>query len=580
MRLPSGRGSRGEGRRRDDDVDTGPGAYGRGRTRLVGGGGPGYGGPPPGYPGYPGYGDDDGYQGRYVPAGPKHRPARRRRYRRGRGAGRRLPAVSVRLLTLVAFVVCVVLVAAGVGLTRETSSTHRATPAAVMAANTNCTLIVPENPLSPLGLATPYRLTATNPAQGPCHEANPDQAAFVQAAIINTKTGQISIYDPLVIDSGTTPVAAPVVPTLAVSSVVALWFGYNGANLTLAGADQMIGPSPSQPLSMDLSARTSSQLPASTGYEFPASAPTSDFLLEQANCVSGEDINGKFSTFTQVGACDATAFFTAAEAAIAAHKLKVPRPGTAADGQTCPTARSFALVDQDQGDSVTTQYLAEPGGQVAQDTAANRRDLTGASVLSNGTDSGLLARFVDPALDCAPWEVPNQTDGGARTSALPLAELQAATWAGKQGSGPVALVPLNDPMTLDSYANFNAGKTDAFRANVDMSPLPAGESPRQYCADLEQIQGGRLQQDVNLLMKAPSPTPATADNLFTFMALRLKNSFVNLDCAAYGQRNDVSTTVDGAGVVVGACFARPAAPLTPGPGNPMASRKTCPATTG
>ena len=62
---------------------------------------------------------------------------------------------------------------------------------------------MPENPLSQMGLATPYLLTATNPAAGACHEANPNQTAFVQSAIINTKTGQISIYDPLVIDMGT-----------------------------------------------------------------------------------------------------------------------------------------------------------------------------------------------------------------------------------------------------------------------------------------------------------------------------------------------------------------------------------------
>jgi hypothetical protein len=478
------------------------------------------------------------------------------------------------VLSAIAFVACVVLVVAGVGLSRMT--TNRTIPAAAAAANPNCTLVVPENPLSQMGLATPYLLTATNPAAGACHEANPNQTAFVQSAIINTKTGQISIYDPLVIDMGTTPVAAPVVPKIPMNSVVAIWFGYNGSNLTLAGADQMAGVSPSQPLSMDRAAAASS----AGGFEFPASAPTSDFLLQQAVCVSGEDINGKFSTFTQVAACNATAFFTAAEAAIAARKLKVPSPGTAVDGQSCPTARSFALVDQDPSESVTAEYLAEPGGQTAQDTAANRQALTGASVLSNGSDSGLLDQFIDPALHCAPWEVHNQTDGGALTSALPLDELQAAVWAGKQGSGPVALVPLNDPMTLDAYANFNTDKTDAYRANVDMSPLPAGESPGQYCADLEQIQGSRLQQDVNLLMKAPSPVPAVADNLFTFMSLRLKNSFVNLDCAALGQANDVSTTLNGAGVVVEACFARQVAPATAGAGNPTAGRKTCPATTG
>ena len=508
-------------------------------------------------------------------SGPKHRPVRQRRYRRGRGAVGRFPAIPAPVLAGAAVVACAVLVLAGVGLSRA-SGRAPATVAAAAADNANCTLIVPANPLSSLGLATPYLLTATNPAQGACHEDHADQTAFVQGAIINTTTGQISIYDPLVIDEGSTPAVAPVVPKLPMNSVVALWFGYNGDNLTLAGADQMLGLSPSQPMSTSLSASVTS----AGGFEFPAASPTSDFLLQQADCVSGEDIKGKFSTFTQVAACNAPAFFAAANAAIAAGRLTIPSPGTAVDGQSCLTTRSFALVDQDQSDNVTTEYLAERNGQIAQDTVANRQSLPSASLLFNGSDNGLLDLFVDPALHCSPWELPNEADNGALTSALPLDELQAATWAGQQQSGPIALVPLNDPMTLTGNGTFNTGKTDTYRSIVDMAPLPAGESPSQYCADLEQIQGSRLQQDVNLLIKGPSPAADEADNLFTFMAMRLQQSFVNLHCASLGQANDVSTTVNRAGVVVAACFASQVAPLTPGAGNPMAGRKTCPAKTG
>ncbi|HCP74947.1 MAG TPA: hypothetical protein DIU08_09915, partial [Ktedonobacter sp.] len=98
------------------------------------------------------------------------------------------------------------------------------------AANVNgdCALIVPPNPLSAQGLATPYQLVATDPANGPCHEANPAQSAFIQGAVINPATGHISIYNPLVIDQGTKAAATPVVPTLPNGAVVGLWFGSNG----------------------------------------------------------------------------------------------------------------------------------------------------------------------------------------------------------------------------------------------------------------------------------------------------------------------------------------------------------------
>src|SRR6266568_4257032 len=73
------------------------------------------------------------------------------------------------------------------------------------AVNMDCTLIVPADPLSAQGLATPYQLTTTNPANGPCNESNKAQAAFVQGAIIDPATGVISIYNPLVVDQGTQP---------------------------------------------------------------------------------------------------------------------------------------------------------------------------------------------------------------------------------------------------------------------------------------------------------------------------------------------------------------------------------------
>lgn len=78
-----------------------------------------------------------------------------------------------------------------------------------MCQNPDCTLIVPNDPLSAQGLATPYQLVATNPARGPCQQNNTDQAAFVQGTILDLDTGNIFVYNPLVITRGTTPAAAP-----------------------------------------------------------------------------------------------------------------------------------------------------------------------------------------------------------------------------------------------------------------------------------------------------------------------------------------------------------------------------------
>src|SRR5947209_7308657 len=104
--------------------------------------------------------------------------------------------------------------------------------------NPNCTLVVPANPLTAQGLATPYRLLATDRRKGACHEAVADQAAFVEAAILDPATGAVSVYHPLVTDGDRQAVAAPVVPELPAGAVVGIWFGYNGDTLTLRGADR------------------------------------------------------------------------------------------------------------------------------------------------------------------------------------------------------------------------------------------------------------------------------------------------------------------------------------------------------
>jgi hypothetical protein len=536
------------------------------------------------------------------------------------------------------------------------------------AVNPNCTLIVPANPLTAQGLATPYQLTATNPADGPCNEANAGQTAFVQGAVINPATGQIMVYNPLVIDAGTQPAAAPVVPALPAGGVVALWFGFNGTTLTLAGADQVGGAAAASsatatataaaagaasasmtapaaavtsaavtaspatamtparattrkhhrhgarqaqaaataapaattataapvaagsptlsgsPAAPSSAAAGTATAPAVTGTappaaaNVPAASGAPDAILQQSNCIAGESIAGAFSSFTQVAACNAVAFFQAANTAVQAGTLQVPSPGTAKDGQPCLTTRNFALIDQDQSDNVTTKYLANGNGQTAQFTAANQQALAGATTLVNGSDNGLLDFFMAPALGCTPWQAPDLANGGTPVTALPLDELQAAQFAGQSG-GPAALVPVSDPMVLDNNGNTSTDKTNTYRSIVDMSPLPAGETPAEYCGDMESIQGVRLQQDVNLLTGQPSPAADMANSLFTFLAMRLQQSFVNLNCANFGLKNDVSTTVDGNGVVVAACFLQQVNAVTAGAGNPTAGMTVCPATT-
>jgi hypothetical protein len=342
---------------------------------------------------------------------------------------------------------------------------------------TTCTLIVPPRPTSAAGLATPYRLKGAG-GGGACHEANTQQAAFVEATILDPATGALSVYHPLVIDNGSRPAAAPAAPALPPGAVVGVWFGFNGTTLTLEG--------------------------------------------DRAGCVDGTP----GSPFGQFADCNGPGFFAAANGAIAAGKLSVPGLGTAADGKPCPTTRDFAVVDQDQSDNLATSYRVLGDGRIAQDTAANAG--LGGTVLTNASDNGLLDAFVDPALGCRPMTAPDAGDAGKPVPSLALNELQAAAHQG----APVALVPANDPMSqIDGKAS--PAKNALYRVGVDQ-PVAASSDGAAYCRSLVAVAPGRLETDQARFTRAPSPDPAAANNLFTFLAQRLQASFQNLGCGDLG----------------------------------------------
>jgi hypothetical protein len=382
-------------------------------------------------------------------------------------------------------------------------------------ANVSCDIIVPANPLTAQGLATPFQLTGTNgmtaQASG-CTMANfGNLGAFVQATILNPATGALSVYEPLVITQGTTPAAAPVVPTLPAGAIVTVDFGFNGTNLTQVGA-----------------------------------TPTA---LAQGHCVNG--LNG--SIFGQVSFCNGTQFFQAVAQAKAAGKLVIPPLGTATKtGQACLTTRNFDVIDQDPSDNVTTTYLLTGNGETAQDNTANVAALAGATPIVNGSDNKLLDSFLDPTIGCTPFEAPDLTTGGTPGTSQALDEISAQNQA-----APVAYVPENDEMVLVNNA-FSVTKTNLYRENLGQPPVSAANdatsSPANFCQNMVNIQTPFLANNQALLATDTSPVPAVGTNLFTFMANRLNMSFTNLNCQNFGLTNPVTVTLNGNAVATAATF--------------------------
>src|SRR5260370_5824129 len=365
--------------------------------------------------------------------------------------------------------------------------------------------MVRPNRLAAQGLGTHYQLTVTDRARGPCREANAKQAGFVQGAVLECDTGKISVYDPLVVDKGRKAAVDPVVPNLPQGAFVAIWFGFNGNNLTLKSNQNS---------------------------------------LQDGKCTNGLTD----SIFGQFAYCNAPAFFTAANQAIQAGKLMPPALGTAKDGMTCPTVRDFTVVDQDQSDNVTTTYLMTQKGQEAQMTAANIAKLQNGQVQANGSDNRLVDVALDGALGCTPWMAPDLADPGQMATALPLNELQAAA----HQAAPIALVPTGDPMVLVN-GNPDLNKLNAYRVGVDQPKVQSlsAASTKTYCTNLFAIAPQRMLLDASLTKTAPSADPAVANTLFTFLAQRFVTTFEanGLNCKkSLGVPDPVSVKTDENGV--------------------------------
>jgi hypothetical protein len=351
-----------------------------------------------------------------------------------------------------------------------------------------CNLVVPNNPLTANGLATPYILQnpVPNPAGNICDQTNANTQAFVQGAIVNTDTGAISVYNPLVINNGTTALINPTAPALPNNRVVALWFGFNGNQLTLVNTPG-----------------------------------TNSLAL-------GFCVNGLSATqiFGQYSYCNAPQFFASAKNSIAQGKLTVPPLTTAtSDNKVCPTVRDFMVVDADQSDNVLTTYLMA-GGRFAQNTVNNLNNLKAMgfnpTVISNPSDNALMTNFIYPAMGCtgSSWKVADLADAGQVVNALPLNELQAQY---KQ-SIPQALVSLNHVQAKDngvqSLAQVNLYRQGVFQPKAAFNNQA---DPQQYCMNYNTIGGTRLLANQAALAKGPSPAAGSA-NLYAFLQTRFRTS--------------------------------------------------------
>ncbi len=173
-------------------------------------------------------------------------------------------------------------------------------------------------------------------------------------------------------------------------------------------------------------------------------------------------------------------------------------------------------------------------------------------------------KFIEPALGCTPWTVPDLANNNTPVPTLAPMRLQAAACQ----QAPIALVPLTDPMTLNNAAA-SAQKTTLYRRGSDQPPVNANNpatngSGTTYCQNLVGTAGlTRIKNDMPMTINATSPAPAMANSLFTFLAMRFNQSYTNLGCQGLlnNAPNPVALTMTN-GIVTAATITLPGTATT------------------
>lgn len=334
-----------------------------------------------------------------------------------------------------------------------------------------CNLIIPNDPLTSIGLATPY-------IYEDCDQLNPDQSSFVEAVIINKLTSNIRIYTPLIINKDMTPLVPPVVPYLDPNDVVGIWFGSNADILIINNDNNNI-------------------------------------------CVNG-GLPGDY--FGQVAACNAELFFLTVDQLVQNNVLKIPEFAIGFNGYLCPGVRSFSVVDMDQSDNVVSRYIVVEEKDIVQYSQDNLmlfcNNVT--RILTNPSDNRLLADFINPALGCVnTFVAPDISNNNITRTAQALLELQAYFY----GFNNNALVPVNNPM-VKTNGEYNLYKTNEFRKLVHQPVAPTifQASPTDYCVNF--LKGlAQIILEQQYTVNFTSPNVDEAPNLFRFLLNRWYISF-------------------------------------------------------
>eukprot|EP00475_Leptophrys_vorax_P009844 TRINITY_DN1652_c0_g1_i1.p1 TRINITY_DN1652_c0_g1~~TRINITY_DN1652_c0_g1_i1.p1 ORF type:complete len:463 (+),score=121.38 TRINITY_DN1652_c0_g1_i1:139-1527(+) len=370
---------------------------------------------------------------------------------------------------------------------------------AALVAGQVCQLVVPAQPLTGTGLATPWILqNVPGDTTNDCTQIGGTNSAFVEAVVFDTATGSVGVYRPLVVNNVNQIAISPNVPTISATSVVGIWVGFNGKTLTLVST----------------------------------SGTTS---VTDGNCVNMA--TGNTQVFGAFAYCNAPTVFNAMQNAVLQGTYTLPTLANAADGQPCPTSRDILIVDQNPSSGIAGSQLVTTKGLLAQDNFSNQQIIGAGQFtqvqVAQSNNHNLLNNFLLPAMGCAPVSVNDLADPNkALVPSLAVNEIVADMLQ----AAPQAVVSRNSPMTQVNAA-FNLAQLNAYRAGVNQPSVQDNDATpgTDICNNLGKVALPRLM--ANSARLATVHSPIAANNMFNYMLIRMNATFTAMNCAGLGVAN-------------------------------------------
>lgn len=337
-----------------------------------------------------------------------------------------------------------------------------------------CSVIVPNNPLTEIGLSTPYILKSFKNSSLNCNIGN--NSIFIEAVILDLNNGNYEVYNPIIIDEYIVDykVIKPIIPE---NSIIGIWFSSNNLKFRLTGSTD--------------------------SYNIINS-------VIDGNCIDGIE-NSPFGNFAY---CNAYYFFLKANSLVNKNIINI-KPLK----NNCLTTRSYAFIPRYEISSISSySYIILDNNTLIQNEIFNITN-NYKKIININSNNRLLNDFINPSTNCIINNFKN---------CLAFNEIYSSYTINENNQ---ALIPYNHPNVLVN-GKINLEKLNYYRIGFNQKTINTVDNYENvnFCNNIYNDALNYMYENYDYLNNFSSPDYKIATNLLNYICNRFIETWKILDC--------------------------------------------------